>query len=261
MCIFSGSIQRVSGTRIFVRGDGARQVLAYGMSLSVDAEVAMVLPLPVPPAPTEDAIRFVDLSGYDEMFEDLARGVFPAPAARTQSFGMAPLEVDLVVHDVGNFEASFVPTMADFDRLDPRFQLAPDVWASLPQYADWAFAVFKLKPGAEKVHPMAFSFLRRDTTRLFFPTVHVHDGAVHDEAQFDHQLFYQPCRDVEPDPPAPPQPGVQVPFAEWTRSWRPASDFVDVARTRGLVVGDHHVYGRAMWGDHPNRDVFVDDSA
>ncbi len=32
---------------------------------------------------------------------------------------------------------------------------------------------------------MAFEFPHRDPTRLFFPTVHVHDGRVHARAEFD----------------------------------------------------------------------------
>ena len=39
---------------------------------------------------------------------------------------------------------------------------------------------------------MAFSFPRHDPDRLFFPTVHIHDGHVYSVAQFDHSLYYQP---------------------------------------------------------------------
>jgi hypothetical protein len=69
------------------------------------------------------------------------------------------------------------------------------VWDALPGYADWGFAVFKLRSGrAQSVHPMAFVFPRRDPRTLFFPTVHVHDGTVPAEATFDHSLYAQPER-------------------------------------------------------------------
>ena len=49
------------------------------------------------------------------------------------------------MHDVGEFEASFVANIGDFSRLDRRFRIALEVWAELPTYADYGFAVFKLK--------------------------------------------------------------------------------------------------------------------
>jgi hypothetical protein len=98
----------------------------------------------------------------------------------------------LKVHAVGSFEASFVPGLRDFSRLDPRFRLGDDVWRQLPAYEDYGFAVFKLAKGRKaRIHPMAFRFPTRAPDALFFPTVHVHDGAVHRVAEFDHRLFYQ----------------------------------------------------------------------
>lgn len=110
-------------------------------------------------------------------------------------------QMDSVAKNVGDYEASFVPSQADFERLDPRFCLPPSVWSQLSLYADWGFAVFKLSlnppptqlsaldlriiaerkrdgkppfpPRRRDIHPMAFRFPRRDPSRLFFPTVHV----------------------------------------------------------------------------------------
>ena len=107
-----------------------------------------------------------------------------------------------MVHDVGEFEASFVPTPADFNRLDERFRLPRSVWSALPDYADYGFAVFKLPPealwllhapprGWTELPPDGVRLPRRNPSALFFPTVHVHDGAVHAEADFDHTLYMQ----------------------------------------------------------------------
>ena len=41
------------------------------------------------------------------------------------------------------------------------------------------------------VHPIAFEFPTRDPSRLYFPTVHVHDGAYNDTAGFYHRLYCQ----------------------------------------------------------------------
>ena len=71
MCCFSQPIEKVSGTSIFARMDGAQQILAYQMHLATSQDVAMVLPLPVAPGGGDDALRFVNLSGIPELFGSL----------------------------------------------------------------------------------------------------------------------------------------------------------------------------------------------
>src|SRR5688572_11094269 len=199
MCCFTQTVEHVAETCIFARADGPRQILVYSMTYAAARELAMVLPLPVPPGSPEDALEFIDLESCDGFFEELRAG-FPSYAA-----GRATLSADvemlaigeavpLKVVDVGQFEASFVPTPMDFGRLDERFRLPAELWLELSAYADWGFAVFKLKETANRsrVHPMAFTFPRRDLKRLFFPTVHIHDGRLSRAAAFDHELYCQP---------------------------------------------------------------------
>jgi hypothetical protein len=150
----------------------------------------------------------------------------------------------LQVHDVGDFEASFVPRIPDFDRLDERFRIASDVWDQLSIYQDYGFAVFKLKGrkshslpsplrlafrrdhNTRRVHPMAFTFPRRHPELLYFPTVHVHDRTVHPRAMFDHMLYCQPTPDMERHVDA------------WERSMDRASEFMDVPRSKGIIDSD-----------------------
>lgn len=182
---------KVANTRIFARRDGPLQILAYSMQLSVEAPVAMILPLPVTGTAGEDAVQFVNLDSCPAFFEEL-EAVFNPPSFSAARSAMTQASAKLQVHSVGQFEASYAPAVADLARLDPRFRLPGDVWRDLPDYADYGFAVFKLKPGArQKIHPMAFGFPTRDPARLFFPTVHVHDGRAHKVAMFDHVLYYQ----------------------------------------------------------------------
>ena len=156
MCCFSQPVRSVSKTRIFARPvDPIRQMLVYSMRLVADGDLAMVLPIPVPPGSPEDAVRFIDMSSAPKFFDDLDL-LFPEP--KHQGFGTlrsaAPAHAPqprLVVHEVGDFEASFVPTLPDFARLDPRFRLPPSAWDALPAYRDWGFCVFKLRLGARGV--------------------------------------------------------------------------------------------------------------
>jgi hypothetical protein len=268
MCCFSRHVEKVSATRIFARPldrdgpDGrARQLLVYEMTVDVGEDVAMILPIPVPADSPADAVRFVDMSACPGFFDHVS-AIFPDERVLPQGFGVSrgsPQSKTLAVHDVGDFEASFVPTPHDFDRLDARFRLPGEVWDSLPEYADWGFCVFKLKrPGGKgsglfglfrsakvtrrRIHPMAFEFPRRDASSLFFPPVQVHAGVVHPTAEFDHELFCQTPADWEP-------------LMDWSRSRAKAGHLAEPAQP--WVEPQAWMYKRALSGELPNRDTFL----
>jgi hypothetical protein len=249
--MFSRHVEHVSATKIFARAlDDGRQALIYAMQLAAREPLAMVLPLPVPPAPPENAVEFIDLSGYSTLFDDMKRAfpmlvIGPQELGRQKSRSVFRSKV-LEVHEVGAFAASFVPTPRDFARLDPRFQLAPGVLAALPAYADWGFAVFQLDKAKKKVgiHPMALRFPRREPGSVFFPTVHVHDGSVPVEAHFDHALFAQ-------------LPPIFDALLAWTPSTAELGRDVDAGRTRGLVDATRAGWAHAIYGNEPNRDVWL----
>jgi hypothetical protein len=254
MCIFTTTVRHVSSTRILARIEGGAQLLAYQMLFESLGDTAMVLPLPVATGAGEQALRFIDLEAFPQLFDYLDL-LFPEADAVVCS---RPASATLAVHDVGAFEASFVPTAADFARLDPRFRLPDSVWGALPGYADFGFAVFKLrtprsllgrlglkKPAPGKAHPMAFSFQSRHQDRLFFPTVHVHDGAVHATAAFDHQLY---C-----------QPGAKDAGGElgWRASQLDPGTQVSFAGAQGLVLDGARVLRARLEGELPNQDIYV----
>jgi hypothetical protein len=246
MCCFSGKVRSVSRTSIFARdaGDG-QQYLAYRMNLHADQEVAMVLPLPVPAKSPDDAVKFIDLSGYPEFFTALyaAMEFPPSKSAVPETLGPTrSIQPRLEVLKVGSFEASFVPTIADFTRLDERFRLPAGTWEKLPSYRDFGFAVFKLAAGKQELHPMAFRFPRRDATTLFFPTVHIHDGSVQNKAAFDHDLYAQVGKEGA---------------GTWNESPGLAGRHVDIKRAMGLVDGQQHLYHRALNGVLPNQDTLL----
>lgn len=250
MCCFSKPVLSVSATNIFAReASNGQQYLAYSMTLSTAENLAMILPLPVAYGSPENAITFIDLSGYATLFSDLAKGFPEAVAAGPQPRGApAPAaRAPLAVVEVGSFEASFVPTSRDFDRLDPRFRLPSHVWSQLPDYDQFGFAVFKLRKGNQRIHPMAFTFPRASTASLFFPTVHIHDGQVHAAADFDHALFCQRSARTHGELPN-----------AW-RSSNKAAYFVDVDRSCGIIDGERVVHRLRLKGRAPNRDIYLED--
>src|SRR5687768_8677007 len=160
MCIFSQTIKHVSKTRVFGRVVGMRQCIAYEMRLISEIDVAMILPVPIGRA-NQGRLTFIDLSEYPQLFDDLER-CFPRPLTRSQDLAAVALGGgSLPVHRVGAFDASFVPAVDAFGRLDPRFRLPETIWGRLP-YSVFGFAVFQLRAGDSRVHPMAFWVDTRD---------------------------------------------------------------------------------------------------
>lgn len=191
MCIFSGRVDDVSSTRIFCTTlTGGRQATVYQMQADIPGEVAMILPVPVKP---DTDLEFVNLENYPNFFRDMDR-LFDSPdKSRGRGVGVASAGGKLPVVDVGLYEASFVPNFASFLKLDERFRLASDLWQWLPDYSGFAFVVFQLKkaPGKRQYHPMAYKFTPQNPREMFFPTTHVHNGAVPSKADYDHKLYYQ----------------------------------------------------------------------
>lgn len=248
MCCFSGNVTFVRGTRIFARiTEVGRQAIVYQMEFGAKQDLAMILPLPVAKGADEKAVKFIDLSEYKDFFGDLRSG-FPAPKVlRSRSLGPREASVAglLEVKQVGAYEASFVPAVKDFERLDPRFRLPAETWTALPAYADHGFAVFKLRAGEQEVHPMAFTFPTRQPETLFFPTVHIHDGKVHPEEDFDHELYCQVART-----------GLFA-MTRWQESERLAAAFTKPEKAEQLIIGDAHVYRRALVGKMKNEDIIL----
>ena len=249
MCCFSGKIRNVENTRIFARAmDEGVQFIAYAMNLDTPQDVAMILPIPVKPGTKEEQVKFVNFEKYPMLFDDFAKG-FPAEAGGEPfAFGPVPRSSaveTLKVQSVGAYEASFVPSPKDFSRLDPRFRLPDGAWEKLPQYVDYGFAVFKLKQGVSSVHPLAFLFPSRHPERLFFPTVHIHDGEVHEKEKFDHTLYFQTK-----------QTGLRA-LIDFDESEYAAVAFVKCGFTRGLVDSGLHVRRIKLNGELKNEDKIL----
>jgi hypothetical protein len=234
---------RVSKTKIFARMTAPGvQALAYSMNLDSAKDVAMILPLPVRPNSGEDAVRFIDLHAHPRMFDELA-ALFEEPVLRSMPKSRGLVPQTLKVHKVGSFIATYVPTRFDFDRVDERFWMPRVVFDAVREYADYGFAVFQLEPGNVTVHPMAFTFPTRDIERVFFPTVHLHDGRFHAKADFDHALYYQHPRVVR-------QGGK---FEGDESSFQvPRKDYA------GIVDKARPVLRRALHGKLANVDTWID---
>ncbi len=279
---------KVSKTNIFARHTRpGYQAISYSLSIASRTRAAMILPLPVVPGSGEDALKFIDLSGYPDFFDDLSRVCEQEyqPLYLEETFDDNEPVRRLVVHDVGDYEASYVPTMADFHRLDPRFRLADEIWKKMPDYTDYGFAVFQLKITLSKeedkkenvIHPMAFEFPTRNSQKLFYPTVHVHDGDYHSEAGFYHTFYCQ--RDnarsefkyqwdmLHGQTPTPAEAYDDQDsissfegYLWYLRSGDIASKLIKIDKCQGIVDPNKKLSGMFLLGDYPNFDIWLGDT-
>jgi hypothetical protein len=245
MCILSGAIKGISGTSIFVNdlGRGVHGTV-YEMSIDTAHPVAMILPVPVLQGSGEDALRFVNLKEYPDFFKDM-KMLFPTMLAGSRGGVASGDSRTLKVHDVGDFIASYVPSRFYFHNLDSRFRLNAKAWNSLPDYSNFGFAVFQLKPGRSKVHPMAYTYPTDMPTELFFPTVHVHDGSGAERmAHYDHDLYYQASDNFRDNP-------------DWEPSESLPESRMNLDATFGLVRAGSALMRRRIAGRRPNVDFVL----
>jgi hypothetical protein len=247
MCCFTGHVSDVSATNIFARVSGDREYVVYEMTFTSDEQTAMILPIPIASGALKARWKFVALDDYADFFRDL-EGHFQKVWSAAKLLGGSAPQVALKVQLVGAFEASFVPSVDDFDRLDPRFRISREVWQQCPAYSSFGFVVFKLQPGRHvNVHPMAFSFRARDPATIFYPTLHVHDGTFHETASFDHILYTQ----------NEPARAILWPGTFWMPSGEVASRYLKVRRTHGLVSANAPCFQMSVVGTWPNSDIVI----
>lgn len=261
MCCFAQPVVEVKNTAIFARltTDG-RQFLLYSMHCKLRKENAMVLPLPVDTASPD--FQFLDMSETPELFTEIERSFVP-PRPRSSDGWLGGDEFfddHLEVVNVGSFEASWVPSQDQFERLDPRFRISPRVWAELPHYSDYGFAVFKFRRGEQKVHPMGLCFRTRHPDKLFYPTLHIHDGEIHPQEMFDHVLYAQTETNLihQPDPDCLPDPhSIYNIDHNWTHSYHPFGQFLSKGNTHNAIHRERKGYRRSIVGRRTNCDVLV----
>jgi hypothetical protein len=129
------------------------------------------------------------------------------------------------------------------------------MWAKIPQYAEYGFAVFQLAAGSLKPHPMAFEF-QSDRDSVYFPTLHIHDGEIHATEEFDHVLYLQHAGfdsrvyDYQ-------NSHVEDKSTGLIRSKNLANQFCDVGRAANLIDGELLVHRKLIRGNLPNCDTEI----
>lgn len=243
MCIFSREVYKVENTSIFTKKIDSRQVVIYEMEVGTNSEMSMILPIPNKNK-DDNSVKFYDFSEYDNFFQDIEQ-VFNPPSDGI-STGYRSLK--LTTHKIGSFDAVYIPTLNDFNRVDTRFKLDSSIWDQLPQYENYSFVVFKLRNGHYKAHPMAFSF-ETSLDELYFPTVHIHDGQVHKKEHFDHNLYFQAESSTDIINGNHGEQFVRNRYPEFTKN-------IQHDKCYGLINHDT-IFKAEVHGDHVNEDILV----
>lgn len=166
MCIFSGDVENVKNTKIFVAPCSRRttQLTVYSNQVSLKNEGFMVLPFP------GKFVKFVDLTERKELFKDLEEYF---PKSRTKSLSYS---YESKLEQVGSYQAV---AMSDFKELSMtskklNIDLDPEVLSFLEKHysSGFGFVVFRLMKEME-YHPFGYVHTT-DTGKMFVPTMHYH---------------------------------------------------------------------------------------
>jgi hypothetical protein len=181
MCLISTEIQKVSKTNILVAPnfDKTRQLTIYSNFVNnISDSNAMVLPVPLP-----NSIQFIDLSGYQNLFEDCA-GCFYETSKSQRSYGKLTNssfntrdEKPLEVFNVGSYKVSLAKSLEEINRVDTKiFKLSDGLKQTLEIFyyqSYWGFIICKLAKGEELYHPFGYSHDIIDN-KIYIPTRHYH---------------------------------------------------------------------------------------
>lgn len=185
MCLFSGDIESVSNTKIFVSpcSGNSTQLTVYSNKVSVENEAFMVLPFP------GKFVKFVDLTNRKELFGDL-NDYFPK--TRSMALGVSR---SLSFTQVGSYQAIAMQDFKELVNTSPKLNIniSPDLMSFLEKnYSNFGFIVFRLMKNAE-YHPFGYVHTTPNG-EMFIPTMHYHSHRIDDsksevKTDWDHTIY------------------------------------------------------------------------
>lgn len=192
MCICNEKAH-VHSTQILVAPDAGKvnQLTVYSNEVETDSKNnMMLLPVPYP-----ESVKFVDLSSYATIFDDLNHAFHRV----AWSLSSGPKPKCLKVVEVGSYLASLAMNVEELSNLDQEtFGTVNDEIKDLlkTNYGKgipFGFVVCKLKAGPKtKYHPFAYSHKMPGdifgNPFLFVPTRHEH-GDEKEDPHWDHAIY------------------------------------------------------------------------
>ena len=202
MCIILARVESVSNTQLYISSSKTkeRQLVIYTNKVTSPDSNAMILPVPNPLS-----VELLNFRHYKDIFEDCQKCFRHYDDTRhlyaTRSLACSASDSHrpvLPVYTIGSYQASIVPSLDDFDRLNTNIlRVNPEVASLLRKTYDseFGFLVCQLKRGNHQYHPFAYTHSIHSNRLLFVPTLHYHLGEKGSSADWDHTI-YSPMTDL-----------------------------------------------------------------
>lgn len=202
MCIILTHVESVSNTQIYVSSSKkrTRQLTVYSNQVETHVKNAMILPVPNPLS-----VKLLNFSHYTNIFEDCREcfhyddgSMKNGRLYRSSLSASAEHRPPLPVYTVGSYQASIVPSIDDFDRVNTQIlRVNPEVFKLLKDTYDpsFGFLICQLREGSHHYHPFAYTHLIHKSKLLFVPTLHYHLGEKNVTSDWDHTI-YSPMTDL-----------------------------------------------------------------
>eukprot|EP01128_Nolandella_sp_AFSM9_P009118 TRINITY_DN5756_c0_g1_i1.p1 TRINITY_DN5756_c0_g1~~TRINITY_DN5756_c0_g1_i1.p1 ORF type:complete len:285 (-),score=44.64 TRINITY_DN5756_c0_g1_i1:87-941(-) len=218
MCIFNTKVGVVRSTKILVAatakgrqvtvyenavsvvGGNTRKPGQYGKKAALEEQVreernnnAMILPCPL----TEGSdIIPLNLSRDSFSFANLDKGFPEKPQLRSNARGSTnsfSFEKKLEVVQIGAYSVSIAKSLVDLSRIDTGvFKVNESILPALRERYSvrFGFVICAFNP-ANKIepHPIGYVHDPPESKNLFVPTLHIHDGKVHQKENFDQNIY------------------------------------------------------------------------
>ena len=174
MCMIDLAVVDIQNTKLFIGLDKEkqRQITIYSNEVNnISKKNTMILPVPFP-----STVKFHNLSGYKDIFDDCSKCFSVSSATLGSTYGTSlGSSGKLKVFSVGSYRASLAMKLSDLDNVDRSlFSISLDMKKVLNKYYgnSFGFIICCLEDGDVKYHPFAYS--HKITGKVFIPTRHYH---------------------------------------------------------------------------------------
>ena len=100
---------------------------------------------------------------------------------------------------IGGYSVSLIPDTIGLNRVDSNEFIIGEVVLNVLKYKyskGFSFLICRFDGSVDniKMHPIGYTHKMIKPGILFTPTLHIHDGVIHDVSNFDHQIFILNCK-------------------------------------------------------------------
>lgn len=270
MVLLSRPIDRPLQPQVFARWLApGRQLLAVGLLLPADEDLAVVVPLALSRSSGSSAARLRDLSSVPSLFIELAGAFRPPDRVPKGASGNGRQVTNIATAALGQLEGTSVLGLDELRAAGGSFAGAVAAAEALPDAAELGFAAFTWRgksPGRmarwlgldARLWLMGVELDARDPTRLYFPTRFAAGGPPPAVIDHDDLLYCQVDRRHAPDfDRAQIREGDPIAQTGWAGARALSAELGLAAATAAIVDDAQDCFHAELYGPRPNVDRWV----